>query len=78
MRKSLTLVVVASFALSACGTIGGGRRGTPDEFAVARNAPLVIPPDYSLTPPVALRSFLRSLEMNTSMILGCGWSVARR
>lgn len=53
MRKSLTLVVVASFALSACGTIGGGRRGTPDEFAVARNAPLVIPPDYSLTPPVA-------------------------
>ena len=24
-----------------------------DEFAVARNAPLVIPPDYTLTPPVA-------------------------
>jgi hypothetical protein len=29
------------------------RGGTPDEFAVARNAPLVIPPDFSLTPPVA-------------------------
>ena len=26
----------------------------------------------------AIRSFLRSLEMNTSMILGCGWSSARR
>ena len=26
---------------------------TPDEFAVARNAPLVIPPDFSLSPPVA-------------------------
>ena len=53
MRKSLALVVLASLALSACGTIGGRRAGTPDEFAVARNAPLVIPPDYSLTPPVA-------------------------
>jgi len=29
-------------------------------------------------PPEALRSFLRSLEMNTSMIFGCGWSSARR
>ena len=25
----------------------------PDEFAVARNAPLVVPPDFSLAPPVA-------------------------
>jgi hypothetical protein len=25
----------------------------PDEFAVARNAPLIIPPDFSLAPPVA-------------------------
>ena len=30
-----------------------GKSRTPDEFAVARNAPLIIPPDYSLTPPVA-------------------------
>ena len=53
MRKSLALVVVASVAVSGCGTFGGGRAASPDEFAVARNAPLVIPPDYSLTPPVA-------------------------
>ena len=31
----------------------GGKPKTPDEFQVARNAPLVIPPDYTLTPPVA-------------------------
>ena len=29
------------------------RRPTPDEFAVARNAPLIIPPDFNLAPPVA-------------------------
>ena len=30
-----------------------GRPNSPDEFAVARNAPLIIPPDFSLAPPVA-------------------------
>jgi hypothetical protein len=29
------------------------RGSAPDEFAVARNAPLIIPPDFSLAPPVA-------------------------
>ena len=53
MRNCFALVVVASVALSACGTLGGRRAASPDEFAVARNAPLVIPPDYSLTPPAA-------------------------
>lgn len=50
-------VVVAGLALtalvSACahgGRSGPGRSG-PDEFTVARQAPLVIPPDFSLTPP---------------------------
>lgn len=39
-------------ALAACGSSGGlfGRE-RPDEFAVTRNAPLVVPPDYSLVPP---------------------------
>ena len=45
------LLVGAALATSACGALG--RPKAPDEFAVARNAPLVIPPDYSLTPPVA-------------------------
>jgi hypothetical protein len=50
MRKSLSLVVVAAVAVAGCSST---RSRSPDEFAVARNAPLVIPPDFSLTPPVA-------------------------
>ena len=50
MRNVLFLLVVPALALGGCGI---GRQKTLDEFAVARNAPLVIPPDYSLTPPVA-------------------------
>jgi hypothetical protein len=53
MRKAFTaLVAVAAVATSGCATLTGQRK-TPDEFAVARNAPLVIPPDFSLAPPVA-------------------------
>lgn len=52
MRKMVPLAVLSAVALTGCGIIGG-RPKAPDEFQVARNAPLVIPPDYSLTPPVA-------------------------
>jgi len=53
MRKAFTaIVLVAAVATSGCAALTGGRR-TPDEFAVARNAPLIIPPDFSLAPPVA-------------------------
>lgn len=41
----------ASLVLAGCGTSGGLYRDRPDEFAVARNAPLVVPPDFALTPP---------------------------
>ena len=45
-------VSVAASALSACGSSGSILdRDRPDEFAVSRQAPLVIPPDFSLTPP---------------------------
>ena len=49
------IVLVASgialmASLSAC-TKSGYNRDRPDEFAVARQAPLVIPPDFSLVPP---------------------------
>jgi hypothetical protein len=47
----IALVAASALALSACGTGGVLGRDRPDEFAVARTAPLVIPPDYSLTPP---------------------------
>ncbi|KQM96599.1 MULTISPECIES: DUF3035 domain-containing protein [unclassified Sphingomonas] len=46
------LIVVSSLGLLLAACQGGGlNRARPDEFAVARQAPLVIPPDYSLVPP---------------------------
>lgn len=41
----------ATLVLAGCGTGGIAGRERPDEFAVTRNQPLVIPPDYALTPP---------------------------
>jgi len=48
MAKYL-LPVLAAALLAGCAHKGKSL----DEFAVARNAPLVIPPDFALTPPVA-------------------------
>ena len=58
MRKTLTVLVLgAALTTSGCGMFHtkGSRAHvrTPDEFAVARNAPLIIPPDFNLAPPVA-------------------------
>lgn len=53
MRKTMLIAAVSGSAilLAGCGNGGMlGRKG-PDEFAVARQAPLVIPPDFSLRPP---------------------------
>ncbi|WP_309603213.1 DUF3035 domain-containing protein [Sphingomonas sp.] len=53
MRKFIpTLLVLPAIALGGCSLLAPKTKAL-DEFAVARNAPLVIPPDYSLTPPVA-------------------------
>ena len=53
MRKLIpTLLVLPAIALGGC-SLFAGKTKPLDEFAVARNAPLVIPPDYTLTPPVA-------------------------
>ena len=53
MRKVPHLVIVAAGAslLAACGSGGVLTRERPDEFAVQRQAPLVVPPDFALTPP---------------------------
>jgi hypothetical protein len=54
MRKTTALILAlsASALLAGCGG-GGGlfNRDRPDEFAVQRQAPLVVPPDFALTPP---------------------------
>lgn len=49
-----TVIIAASMlatTLSACGSNSLFGRDRPDEFAVSRQAPLVVPPDFSLTPP---------------------------
>jgi hypothetical protein len=54
MRITNLAMAAAAFTLLAgCASGGGGLfgRNAPDEFAVARNAPLVVPPDFALTPP---------------------------
>ena len=52
MRKFVAVIAVASVALvlSGCGKRGYDR-ARPDEFAVARTQPLVVPPDFALRPP---------------------------
>jgi hypothetical protein len=52
MRNPLIVAggIALALALSACGSKGYDR-ARPDEFAVARQAPLVIPPDFALVPP---------------------------
>lgn len=54
--KSIALVAMmaAAASVSACGTISralGSAKTSPDEFRVVTQAPLTLPPDYSLRPP---------------------------
>lgn len=55
IRALVALLAVAGVAgLAGCGGVGnslGFGKQSPDEFAVVRNAPLTLPPDYSLRPP---------------------------
>ena len=50
----LTRLILAGSAaalLAGCANGGPFNRERPDEFAVARNPELIVPPDFSLTPP---------------------------
>ena len=66
MRKAYLLIVPA-ILVSGCSMFGPKQKSL-DEFAVARNAPLVIPPDYSLTPPVAGTVSMSAQDAQTQAI----------
>ncbi len=53
MRKLVSIATGLGVAalLSGCAHHGSSNHVRPDEFAVGRQAPLVIPPDFALTPP---------------------------
>ena len=53
MRKTTTIVLLGLGCTAMAGCTNGGflNRDRPDEFAVQRQAPLVVPPDFNLTPP---------------------------
>jgi hypothetical protein len=66
MRKAFLLIAPA-ILLAGCSMFGPKQKSL-DEFAVARNAPLVIPPDYSLTPPVAGTVSMSAQDAQTQAI----------
>ncbi len=73
MRKTTGVILVSASALLLASCGGGGlfNRSRPDEFAVQRQAPLVVPPDFALTPPTpgAPRPTDASTAQQTSTVL---------
>lgn len=59
----LPIFVVALVGLSGCGRSGLTNRASPDEMAVTRKAPLVIPPDFSLRAPQAGTADAQNTEL---------------
>lgn len=54
IRRPLAALVLAgttTLLLSGCGVGDLFHHVSPDEFAVQREAPLVVPPEFALTPP---------------------------
>ena len=53
MSKFTRFALIAGLGAmtAACGSGGLLNRDRPDEFAVQRQAPLVVPPDFNLVPP---------------------------
>jgi len=55
-KRILVAAPLAMLMLAGChsgpkGGVFASRKGVPDEFAVGRSAPLVVPPDFALVPP---------------------------
>ncbi len=77
MRKVI-LGLAAVALLAGCGSSRGLNRERPDEFAVARNAPLVVPPDFALTPPAPGQASPVATDSRTQAIQAlCGGPAPR-
>src|SRR3546814_20456063 len=65
---------ILATTLSACGSNSLFNRDRPDEMAVSRQAPLVVPPDFSLTPPApgARKSVVSGKRVSVRVDLGGG------
>jgi hypothetical protein len=53
--KAILVVALCGVALAGCSSLrnlAGLQKKSPDEFAVTTKAPLVIPPDFNLRPPM--------------------------
>src|SRR3546814_20422360 len=55
-RTTAILAAALVLPLSACGSNSLFQRDRPDEMAVSRQAPLVVPPDFPLVPPADRKS----------------------
>ena len=55
LARAVLLAAGGAMLLAGCGSSGILGRERPDEFAVQRQAPLVVPPDFELVPPGARR-----------------------
>jgi hypothetical protein len=49
--RNVLIICGAAMALTACGKTGLAGHNAPDELAISRNAPLVVPADFNLMPP---------------------------
>lgn len=68
MRNLTTAgLIAAPLLLAACGN-SGYDRDRPDEFLVSRAPPLVIPPDFNLTPPRPGEPQARGADTSTQML----------
>ncbi len=71
-RKPILAAALALTALTTLSACGGNRArfggAGPDEMAVARAAPLVVPPDFALTPPKPGAARPQDIESSTQAL----------
>src|SRR3954464_13567763 len=73
MRNAFAAVLLVATAVAGC-----AHKQTPDEFAVARNAPLIVPPDFSLGASVAGTAGITAGEAQQQAVDALSWRPAPR